>query len=111
MQGLSRLKEAIERHKENKDPNLKYKTPLTGKRPRTNNSTARSRLNVSAVRNIQTKDDEQRIDDACNPLQRSRSVRVSEWLQLVQTVRIFSPAPFRFRANDSCRSEAVPGAL
>jgi hypothetical protein len=65
MQGFNRLKEAIERHKENKDPNLRYKTPLT-------------------IRNIQTKDDEQRIDDACNPLQRSRSVRVSEWLQLVQ---------------------------
>jgi hypothetical protein len=31
MQGINRLKEAIERHKENKDPNLKYKTPLTGK--------------------------------------------------------------------------------
>lgn len=36
MQGINRLKEAIERHKENKDPNLKYKTPLTGKRPPTN---------------------------------------------------------------------------
>jgi DNA-binding MurR/RpiR family transcriptional regulator len=85
MQGFNRLKEAIERHKENKDPNLKYKTPLTSKRPPQNTKTSPC-LNVSAVRNIQTKDDEQRIDDACNPLQRSRSVRVSEWLQLVQGV-------------------------
>ena len=29
MQGIMRLKEAIERHRENKDINLKYKTPLT----------------------------------------------------------------------------------
>ncbi len=35
MQGISRLKEAIERHKENKDINIRYKTPLTGKRPTT----------------------------------------------------------------------------
>lgn len=31
MQGLKRLQEAIERHRENKDINIKYKTPLTGK--------------------------------------------------------------------------------
>jgi hypothetical protein len=85
MQGFNRLKEAIERHKENKDPNLKYKTPLTSKRPHQHHDIPQS-LNVSTVRNIQTKDDEQRIYDACNPLQRSRSVRVSEWLQLVQGV-------------------------
>jgi DNA-binding MurR/RpiR family transcriptional regulator len=91
MQGFNRLKEAIERHKENKDPNLKYKTPLTSKRPHKHHDIPQS-LNVSAVRNIQTKDDEQRIDDACNPLQRSRSVRVSEWLQLVQGV---STVPYR----------------
>lgn len=29
MQGLKRLQEAIERHRENKDINIKYKTPLT----------------------------------------------------------------------------------
>ena len=29
MQGINRLREAIERHKENKDINIKYKTPLT----------------------------------------------------------------------------------
>ena len=29
MQGVMRLKEAIERHRENKDINLKFKTPLT----------------------------------------------------------------------------------
>jgi hypothetical protein len=42
MQGINRLKEAIERHKENKDPNLKYKTPLTGKRPPFNVRTSES---------------------------------------------------------------------
>jgi len=31
MQGLKRLQEAIERHRENKDINIKYKTPLTSK--------------------------------------------------------------------------------
>ena len=31
MTGFTRLREAIERHKENKDINIKYKTPLTGK--------------------------------------------------------------------------------
>lgn len=31
MTGLTRLKEAIERHRENKDINIKYKTPLTSK--------------------------------------------------------------------------------
>ena len=30
MPGLNRLKEALERHRENKDINIKYKTPLTG---------------------------------------------------------------------------------
>jgi hypothetical protein len=40
MQGFNRLKEAIERHKENKDPNLKYKTPLTSKRPPQNTKTS-----------------------------------------------------------------------
>ena len=29
MQGLKRLQSAIERHRENKDINIKYKTPLT----------------------------------------------------------------------------------
>ena len=32
MQGLKKLKEAIEQHRENKDINIKYKTPLTSKR-------------------------------------------------------------------------------
>lgn len=30
MTGLTRLKEVIERHRENKEINIKYKTPLTG---------------------------------------------------------------------------------
>lgn len=30
MTGFTRLREAIERHRENKDINIKYKTPLTG---------------------------------------------------------------------------------
>ncbi len=34
MQGLKRLQEAIERHRENRDINIKYKTPLTGKSAR-----------------------------------------------------------------------------
>jgi hypothetical protein len=42
MQGINRLKEAIERHKENKDPNLKYKTPLTGRPPPINTATCAS---------------------------------------------------------------------
>jgi len=33
MQGLKRLQEAIERHRENKDINIKYKTPLTSESP------------------------------------------------------------------------------
>jgi hypothetical protein len=31
MQGIKRLKEAVQKHRENKDINIKYKTPLTGK--------------------------------------------------------------------------------
>jgi len=31
MQGITRFKVAIERYRENKDINLKYKTPLTSK--------------------------------------------------------------------------------
>lgn len=30
MTGITRLREAIVKHKENKDINIKYKTPLTG---------------------------------------------------------------------------------
>jgi hypothetical protein len=44
MQGINRLKEAIERHKENKDPNLKYKTPLTGRPPTHQHRTLRQPL-------------------------------------------------------------------
>lgn len=38
MQGLKRLQEAIERHRENKDINIKYKTPLTSKSAQSTNS-------------------------------------------------------------------------
>lgn len=31
MQGIKRLKEAVQKHRENKDINIKYKTPLTSK--------------------------------------------------------------------------------
>ena len=82
MQGISRLKEAIERHKENKDINIRYKTPLTGKRP-TTTTIIRSPANnrPPQVRNKDTKDDEQRVEDACNPLRYSREVLISKWLR------------------------------
>jgi len=65
MQGLKRLQEAIERHRENKDINIKYKTPLT-------------------IRNVNTFTDEQAIDDACNPIRCDRHVRISEWVRGIQ---------------------------
>jgi len=65
MQGIMRLKEAIKQHHENKDINLKYKTPLT-------------------KRNIDTKNDEQDIDDACNPIRCDRKVLISDWLRRCQ---------------------------
>jgi hypothetical protein len=42
MQGLKRLQEAIERHRENKDINIKYKTPLTSKSDSTLNLVVQS---------------------------------------------------------------------
>jgi hypothetical protein len=38
-------------------------------------------------RNVETLVEAQRIDDACNPLRRSRKVQISEWLQLISSVR------------------------
>lgn len=35
MQGIKRLKEAVQKHRENKDINIRYKTPLTSKSPAT----------------------------------------------------------------------------
>lgn len=78
------LKAAIERHKENKDINVRFKTPLTGRRPTTPSQTART--DCKQVRNINTKDDEQAVDDACNPLQYSREVLISKWLRELSRV-------------------------
>ena len=96
MQGVMRLKEAIERHRENKDINLKFKTPLTSefspylpsllpplhRIPHTNHSSP------PPVRNKDTFDDEQRIYDACNPLHFSRTVRISTWVRGIQGVSL-----------------------
>lgn len=101
MQGLKRLQEAIERHRENKDINIKYKTPLTSKCPfhplpallrqatfqlpvPPPRAPAFQRLTLTAnqtVRNVNTFTDEQAIDDACNPIRCNRSVRISEWVR------------------------------
>lgn len=71
MPGLNRIREAIERHRENKDINLKYKTPLT-------------------IRNINTFVDEQNIEDACNPVLFDRKVRIHSWVCGVQRVSLDS---------------------
>lgn len=86
MQGISRLKSAIERHKENKDINIRFKTPLTGKRPTRTLPPTTTPANEDKVRNINTKDDEQRVEDACNPLQYSREVLISKWLRELSRV-------------------------
>ena len=81
MQGISRLREAMERHKKNKDINIKHKTRLTGGRPTRNLPTPLT--NDNKVRNINIFDDEQNIHDACNPFRSSRELRISEWLRAV----------------------------
>lgn len=97
MQGLKRLQEAIERHRENKDINIKYKTPLTSKSlwakpgsrdmPSLLSSTPHfADDSPPAVRNVNTFTDEQAIDDACNPIRCDRHVRISEWVRGVQRV-------------------------
>lgn len=112
MQGLKRLQEAIERHRENKDINIKYKTPLTSKYHCAFSSaggcSSQLSLNFSTlssvfvdckgdslltsflsatVRNVNTFTDEQAIDDACNPIRCDRHVRISEWVRGIKRVR------------------------
>ena len=82
MQGIVKLREAIERHRENKDINIRYKTPLTSKRP--HHSTAFPHpLTSSTERNVENLIDKQNVYDACNPAECSREVRISEWLRVV----------------------------
>lgn len=94
MQGIMRLKEAIERHRENKDITLKYKTPLTSKSAKLALCYLTSLTRPSPVRNKDTFDDEQRIQDACDPLRFSRNVRISTWVRSLQGVSWKPPPPF-----------------
>lgn len=90
MQGIKRLKEAVQKHRENKDINIRYKTPLTSKCHSICQVVIQQsiayRMLTTPVRNIANHCDSQAIDDACNPLRSNRSVLISNWLRSVQGV-------------------------
>lgn len=84
MAGIKLFRTAIERHRENKDITVRFKTPariLSGAVPLI------LTVHQLTVRNVNTFVDEQAIDDACNPIRFGRHVRVSEWIRGIQRVR------------------------
>lgn len=89
MQGIKRLKEAVQKHRENKDINIKYKTPLTSKSLPSRHPLLTADRSTTAVRNVNSHCDKQNIDDACNPLRSHRRVLISNWLLSVQGVSMY----------------------
>ena len=65
LEAIRHVKKVVQRHRLGKDINIKFKTPMT-------------------LRNMASFNDNQAVEDACNPARSNRKLRISQWIGGVQ---------------------------